>query len=338
MPHAITSARRRRGALTLAAALAVALAATTAGASQLTLTPDREVGVWNQPFGFELRGVGCQPSFRFIDPPNPQTTAMLVTDSCAAGETPAPFVLRGTLVGRPLGLDTMTASDLASSDSQDFTLYGASTILVEPAQATSSDPQPLHLTLQGGCNSLDFDVAGTRITVHLGGCLFEPFGVHTATIDVPVGPLAPGNYDVRVFDDRGSLSPTLALGTLVVRAPASCFAADDRLCLQGGRFSVTGNWQAFDATTGQAHAKPLQANEESGLLWFFDADNTEASVKVLPGCSVNGHWWVYLSSSSTVQYAITVTDTTTGQSRVYTNALGHPPSLVADVAAFEACP
>ena len=33
----------------------------------------------------------------------------------------------------------------------------------------------------------------------------------------------------------------------------------------------------------------------AGLIWFFDKNNPEVLIKVLGGCSFNGHWWVFLA-------------------------------------------
>ncbi len=197
----------------------------------------------------------------------------------------------------------------------------------------------MRLLYLGGCNGFDWDVAPGLVKVFLYPCPFEPSPPHRVTYDVPLGPLAPGTYAVRLYDDTGADPfPALATGSLRVRASGRCLPADDRLCLHDGRFALTGEWRAFDGRTGIAHAVPLDGNEQSGLLWFFGRDNAEVTAKVLDGCGVNGHWWVFLSSASTVEYTVTVTDTTSGHVQTYRNELGETPTLSADTAAFEECP
>ena len=71
-----------------------------------------------------------------------------------------------------------------------------------------------------------------------------------------------------------------------------------------------------------------------GLIWFFQPDNAELTVKVIDGCSYNDQWWVFLSSGSTVSYTVTVTDRTGHKVKQYANALGNVPRLVADTEAF----
>jgi hypothetical protein len=48
---------------------------------------------------------------------------------------------------------------------------------------------------------------------------------------------------------------------------------------------------------------------------------------------VNGHFWLFYGALSDVQYTLTVTDTSSGAVRTYTNPAGQFAS-VADTAAF----
>src|SRR5262249_28263599 len=71
----------------------------------------------------------------------------------------------------------------------------------------------------------------------------------------------------------------------------------------------------------------------TGAFWFFNDANLELVVKVLDGRAVNGKFWFFYGALSDVAYDITVTDTVTGEERVY-----HNPALTlasrADTAAF----
>jgi hypothetical protein len=93
-------------------------------------------------------------------------------------------------------------------------------------------------------------------------------------------------------------------------------------------------WEDFQGGAGSGHAIPLADAEDSGLLWFFSPGNVEVTVKVLNGCAVNGHWWVFLSSGSTVHYTVTVTDTVTDRVWTYENGSGAASPLIPDTAAF----
>ncbi len=79
-------------------------------------------------------------------------------------------------------------------------------------------------------------------------------------------------------------------------------------------------------------------SDDSGLLWFFAADNWEMMVKALDGCAVNQHHWVFFVAMTDVQYTLTVVDTQTGQVKAYFNPLGRPSPLVTDTSAFATCP
>jgi hypothetical protein len=151
---------------------------------------------------------------------------------------------------------------------------------------------------------------------------------------VPLPPLAAGAYEVRVIGTRESSPGLLVTGRLRVWKAAGCLPSPDALCLQDGRFRVTGSWRAFDGSSGAVRSLPLPGNDESGLLWFFARANVELSVKAIDGCGTNGHWWLFLASGSNVEYEIRVTDTQTGAVRTYANPLGTLPPLVADTAAF----
>ncbi|HYG62458.1 MAG TPA: hypothetical protein VEL74_07740, partial [Thermoanaerobaculia bacterium] len=80
------------------------------------------------------------------------------------------------------------------------------------------------------------------------------------------------------------------------------------------------------------------ASDDSGLFWFFAPENWEMLVKVLDGCSLNGHYWVFAAATTTVQYDLTVTDTRTGQVARYHNAQGTAAPATTDTGALEVCP
>ncbi|HXT23151.1 MAG TPA: hypothetical protein VN923_20550, partial [Thermoanaerobaculia bacterium] len=62
--------------------------------------------------------------------------------------------------------------------------------------------------------------------------------------------------------------------------------------------------------------------------------NSELTLKVLSGCGVNDRWWAFVSSSSTVEYDVVITDTVTGAQRAYHHVAGQAAALLADTAAF----
>ena len=97
----------------------------------------------------------------------------------------------------------------------------------------------------------------------------------------------------------------------VAQAITTCETNDTELCLRSGRFKVTIDWEDFDGNTGQGRVSSLRT-DDSGLFYFFDQDNWEVLVKVIDGCAVTGHQWVFSAASTNVQYTLTVTDRANG--------------------------
>ena len=119
-------------------------------------------------------------------------------------------------------------------------------------------------------------------------------------------------------------------------APLStCIASSTALCLNNGRFRVTATFDAGSAGSGAAHVGSLTS--DTGYLWFFSSANVEAVVKVLDGCSLGGHYWVFAGGLTNVQVTITVTDTLTSEVKQYTNASGTVFQPIQDTAAFAGC-
>jgi len=100
-------------------------------------------------------------------------------------------------------------------------------------------------------------------------------------------------------------------------APTNCVPTTTAMCLQGQRFKVEASFLTPDGTAGAAQAVPLTA--DSGYLWFFTSSNVEAVVKVLAGCALNQHFWVFAGGLTNVKVVLKVTDTQTGAFRTYTN-------------------
>jgi hypothetical protein len=130
-------------------------------------------------------------------------------------------------------------------------------------------------------------------------------------------------------------SPYSDLTLRVGGAPGICRPGETNLCLSSGRFRVDIAWRTRDGRTGPGHAVGLTG--DTGYFWFFDPSNVEAVVKVLDACSVNGKAWVFAGGLTDVQTDLTVTDTATGEIRVYHNPQGTPFQPVQDTAAFNAC-
>lgn len=74
-------------------------------------------------------------------------------------------------------------------------------------------------------------------------------------------------------------------------------------------------------------------SDRSGLLYFFDRDNVELLVKVLDGCAVNGHRWVFVAPVTDLGFNLVV-ESPNGGRWTHANRLGRTADAVSDVAAF----
>jgi FlaG/FlaF family flagellin (archaellin) len=109
------------------------------------------------------------------------------------------------------------------------------------------------------------------------------------------------------------------------------------LCLHGGRFAVKAAWQV-PAQEKSGSGLAVRLTSSTGYFWFFNASNVEVVVKVLDGCQVDGHYWVFAGGLTDVEVTLTATDLQTGGSRTYTNPSGSAFLPIQDTSAFKTCP
>ena len=74
----------------------------------------------------------------------------------------------------------------------------------------------------------------------------------------------------------------------------------------------------------------------SALFHFFDRDNAEVLVKVLDGCAINGHSWVFAAPVTNLAFHLVVT-APDGRTWRHVNAAGQTAAPRGDTAAFS-CP
>jgi hypothetical protein len=113
----------------------------------------------------------------------------------------------------------------------------------------------------------------------------------------------------------------------------NCEPDEQTLCLEGGRYAVRATWEKPNGETGDAVVFPL-ALEDTGLYWFFDSRNIEMVLKVLDGCDLNGHRWVFAGGLTDVGVKMIVTDTETGEEQRYGNPPGAAFQPIQDLNAF----
>ena len=117
-----------------------------------------------------------------------------------------------------------------------------------------------------------------------------------------------------------------------------CEPNRETLCLQDSRYAVTVEWRKPDGETGVAGVVNAARTNDSGLFTFFSPDNWEILIKVLDGCALNGHVWVYAASTTDLGYTIRVTDMLTEAVKEYENEPGVAAPTITDGTAFlEGC-
>lgn len=136
-------------------------------------------------------------------------------------------------------------------------------------------------------------------------------------------------------DQRGAKRSVGVCEIGSVEVTDECISGGPVLCLNQGRFKVEVTWRtANQSGSGQG----VKLTDESGYFTFFDPSNIELTVKVLNGCSLNGHYWVFLSGLTDVGVDLVVTDTASGKFRIYQNPLKQSFKPFLDTIAFPACP
>jgi subtilisin family serine protease len=226
------------------------------------------------------------------------------------------------------------------------------------------------LTSNGGCldsdnggrlyyaNNYQFaGAAGQSLTVALSSSVFRTVLLLVApggsiAQDVTANPAlltytlpSTGTWTLNVTSGWPGVTGPYSLTASLTTPGQPCVANATTLCIddQFGdkRFKVQVVFQtsqgAGAAGNGQAISLSSLGVPHGGLLWFFSADNPELLIKVLPACPVNGSHWVFASAGTNVGLTITVTDTSTGAQKVYTNADLHAMIPIQDIGAF-ACP
>ena len=117
---------------------------------------------------------------------------------------------------------------------------------------------------------------------------------------------------------------------------SACVAGAGQVCLIDGRFQVEVSFRDYQGVRGDA--LPVTTGTDSTLLWYFTPATWEHLVKVIDGCGLNGHWWVYGAAATDVEYVLRVTDTKRHVVREYPNILGNRAAALTDSTAFATCP
>jgi hypothetical protein len=155
-----------------------------------------------------------------------------------------------------------------------------------------------------------------------------------------------------VFETEGTTPPldtprrnSAAILTNAVNLSTSCVPSDTVLCVDNNpgdrRFQVTASFQTsqgggFSGNGQEIPIAPLGVIH-GGLFWFFGADNPELLIKMVDGCALDSHFWVFISAGTNVAFTVNVLDTATGHTAIYSNPDRTAALAVQDTAALT-CP
>jgi len=117
----------------------------------------------------------------------------------------------------------------------------------------------------------------------------------------------------------GDQQHRLAGGELSAKAPtAPCRPDANTLCLLGRRFKVELHWPE-PVRRLERHGKAIARTDLAGFFTFGDPSNVELMIKILDfGTAIK----VFYGQLTDLHFSLTVTDTTSGSVKTYTNTAG----------------
>jgi 6-phosphogluconolactonase len=203
--------------------------------------------------------------------------------------------------------------------------------------ASATSPTQVTLTWQDNANQ----TAGFPIALSQDGGPFVAVQTENPQVtSAAVSGLSPATrYTFRISATNaggGKADATTPTATTPALAPAACTAGANGQCLLGGRFLVEALYQDGHGNAGLANVVPITS--DTAYLWFFSAENVEVVVKILDGCAIGGHYWVFAGGLTNVHVILRVTDTETGAVRYYEGPYGPAFTPLQDTAAFGTCP
>lgn len=234
-----------------------------------------------------------------------------------------------------------TAEEL-TSETQTFWFFDEENIELVVKILDACDFTGTYWVFAAGATNVEIDLGVTDTEFGRSMNYFNPSGRPFETVR-SVGEFPCDGNSSRLTEATESAIPSPGLplpngwneGTMEVGVAAeNCNANGERLCLNQQRFAVEVTYTT-EGTPKSGKAVPLST--ESGYFWFFGADNLEILIKVIDGCPITQHFWVFAAGLTDVQLRMTVTDTATGQKKTYVNQAGKGFAPILDTAAFATC-
>jgi hypothetical protein len=308
-----------------------------------------------------LRGLACL------------TLAILTALPLLSGAALSAQPFAGTLISCPF----LGTGSTSTFNGFYVTAYPGNNLSLVTLGYTSAAAEPYGISLSAHRNSFDGPMIGTTqtavVTVPTSGEVLVTFDFGAAPVTpgdtiaftqdfVIYGPIGSQVfYDTgtgkcnSVFATNGTAPPLgsaapWSVGLSITQKDLGgrfCIPSDTALCLDGGvpgdpRFRVTATFHTVQdgGVSGNAQAMPLAqlGATHGGVLWFFSADNPELLVKLVNGCSINDHFWAYISATTNVGFSVTVTDTSLANvTKTYTNPDLTPAQPIQDGFALASC-
>ena len=101
------------------------------------------------------------------------------------------------------------------------------------------------------------------------------------------------SFPVPNSEQKAVIGSGIYLGAETDRLSSLCEDDPSSLCLHGDTFRASGTYVVNGEPGAMSPVEMGGASTDSGLFTFFDGENWEVLVKVLNGCEMNGHWWVF---------------------------------------------
>lgn len=125
-----------------------------------------------------------------------------------------------------------------------------------------------------------------------------------------------------------------AIGASPARGTEGCVPSASRACLRHRRFAIDATYDASIFGGRAGDASPQLESDESLKFSFFQPENLELLLKIVDGCTYNGHFWVYFSGLTNVGVSLRITDTITGAVFDANNPPGTALAPVIDIQAL----
>ena len=83
----------------------------------------------------------------------------------------------------------------------------------------------------------------------------------------------------------------------LVKKSGDCLPTSYRACVQNGYFGVTVSY-------GGVAGKVAAVSSESATFWTYGSSNWEVLAKVIKGCGINNHYWLFAAAAGGSSYSV----------------------------------